>query len=655
MISFPLLRRLRVEGYQLYPGPNADGVMDLRLDEGPWLILGVNGLGKSTLLLLMRNLMAGAARVRPAGFGGERSDIQGLGDRFFAVRVGDDARNAAATLDVTFGGETLTVTRRLSNLTLASAEIRSPDGVVQLIEDEEAYRRALAGLMKLETFEDALRVIDHIVFFLEARRSLIWDEAAQFEIFRALLMPDQSAKLRALEGKIVSADSSARNLSAVIYKISQDRDKEAIRQRSEGETRARLAALHAAINELTLSEQALREELDGYEEERDNARLQLKRADGEVAAAAQDYERIKFDTLRSAFQGVRPTEQYLFLKLVSERVCFACGQPADNTAEQIQERLQKGLCPVCGAEQSSSAATALPEDWRERAAAAYSKLERARATLIENQRTYDDRARRAAETDRRLVEIRQKIEHHRFEVHRLGKLLPSGDAEKLDREQSRIMAFMEQMKAFQAQRTAAEAEISALLADLKRRTEQISDRFQSRFDEIAKPFFAEHVRLVYATRDVRIGQTGKSFPLPAFEVEMTSGATHGDYVRRKAEQVSLSQRDYLDLIFRMVLLNVLGDGGSLVVDGPETSVDAVFAERAGDLFASFASTPRSNAVLACNIIEGGFIPHTLRDYQGVEKRARIINLLDQAVPTAALRELNPLYMAKIADILGTAT
>lgn len=212
---------------------------------------------------------------------------------------------------------------------------------------------------------------------------------------------------------------------------------------------------------------------------------------------------------------------------------------------------------------------------------------------------------------------------------------------------------MDQMKDFQAQRAVAEDDIQALLSDLKRRAEEISGRLQARFDEIAKPFFAEKVRLIYAPRDVRIGQTGKPFQFPAFEVEMTSGATHGDYVRRKAEQVSLSQRDYLDIIFRMVLLDVLGEGGkSLVVDGPEGSVDAVFAERAGDLFADFASATQSNAILACNIVEGGFIPRTLQLYPGEEKPTRIINLLNQAVPTAALDALRPLYMEKISQILG---
>jgi hypothetical protein len=100
----------------------------------------------------------------------------------------------------------------------------------------------------------------------------------------------------------------------------------------------------------------------------------------------------------------------------------------------------------------------------------------------------------------------------------------------------------------------------------------------------------------------------------------------------------------------MAILDVLGGGsGTLAVDGPEGSVDAVFAERAGDLFAGFSRAPSKNVVLACNIVEGGFIPHTLRNHAD-DPKARVIDLLDQAIPTAALTDLRPQYEEKVEEI-----
>ena len=652
MITFPLLRRLTLSDYGLYPGPQQDGVIDLQMGPGPWLILGVNGLGKSTLLLLMRYLLAGSVRPRDAGFAGEREDVQPVYNRLFAARVGDDARNATGTLEVGFGDQALKVVRSLANLSLMSAELLGPGGQVTTLTDEVAYRATLARLMGLEQFADVLRTLDHVVFYLEARQPLIWEGQAQFEIFRALLTPATSAQLRKLEGEIISADSSARNLNAIVTRMIKTRERELGKLRSQDATRARLASLQAALQEARASEQVLRQELDVLEEERDAARLLLKRGEKSVDDAAQTYERLKFDTLRSAFTGVPPTEQYLYLKLLSDRICLACSQPAEEAALQAEDRLAKGLCVVCGSPHGVTS-TGLPDGWRETAEQAFAQLETARFALVETQKTYNDRAGRALQTSDRLDAVRRSADGHLIQIAKLAKDLPVGDVARLDQEQSRITAMAEQVKAFIAERSEAEAKIESLLAALKAEAERFSNQLQTRFNDIARPFFAERVQLVYAPRETRIGQAGKVFSFPAFEVEMTSAATAEQFIRRKAEQVSLSQREYLDLIFRMVLLDVFGGGGgSLVVDGPEGSVDAVFAERAGDLFAAFAAQQGANAILACNIVEGGFIPHALGGYPRAEARSRVVNLLDQAAPTAALRSLRPEYEAKVDTILG---
>jgi hypothetical protein len=186
-------------------------------------------------------------------------------------------------------------------------------------------------------------------------------------------------------------------------------------------------------------------------------------------------------------------------------------------------------------------------------------------------------------------------------------------------------------------------------------TEAIRERLEANFQTRADAFFAEKLRLVYAPRKDRIGQTGRPFDFPAFEVEMTSGATQSQFIRRHADQVSLSQREYLDMIFRISIIETLSNtGGSFVVDGPEGSLDAVFAERAGDLFAKLSERTSANTVvMACNVVEGQFIPNTLRDYHTPAAReARLVNLLDLAAPTTALTELRGKYRQAIDTILS---
>lgn len=53
MAYFPLLKNLCVRNYGLYPGPQRDGVFDVEFDEGLTLLLGANGLGKTTLMTMV--------------------------------------------------------------------------------------------------------------------------------------------------------------------------------------------------------------------------------------------------------------------------------------------------------------------------------------------------------------------------------------------------------------------------------------------------------------------------------------------------------------------------------------------------------------------------------------------------------------------------
>ncbi len=289
MVAFPLIENLIVEDYGLYPGKDRRGSLKLSLSSGPWIILGVNGLGKSTLLLLLKHLLSGPRKSVAAGFRGDRAETMSVNPRLFAMRVADEAVEAKGKLTCSFGKTRLTVTRRLSDLSLISAHIEQ-GGRSESVEEEGLYLQKLADAMGLPRYEDAIRVIDRIVFILEEEAPLIWDVAAQYEIFRALLRPAIAGELRSLEAQIVSADSSARNLNAVITRVERRRDNEVLKERGSGDTRAQLAAATAELEIAQAEERRAQQELEDADQGRVDARIELKRAEHAVDHASQEYE-----------------------------------------------------------------------------------------------------------------------------------------------------------------------------------------------------------------------------------------------------------------------------------------------------------------------------------------------------------------------------
>lgn len=654
MINFPVYKTIKVDGYALYPGGSGGEGIDIDLTSGPWVILGVNGLGKSTLLLILKHTLIGAVRARKPGFAGSTSDMFALHNRLFAVRVGDAAKSANSTLTIDLGSTTCAITRRLSDLKLVSARFCDPDEKKETT-DEDEYRALLAKAMGVGRFEDAVRMVDFITFFLEERELLIWSLEAQYELFRAVLSPE-AVKLRKLEAEIISADSSARNLNANISRIVQRRKNEEDKHQSLTETRARLASATAELETAQVHELEMKRELEQAEIHRSDTRISLKQAERETEEILQEYEEIKYRSLRHAFAGASLNEQYIFLKLISERYCIACGNDASEAAKLLEDRRNEDRCLVCGSKRDNvdplvSTTSAL----NEKAAQVYEKLENARLRKSQRGERHEEAKTHYRETERSLQSARKQVDDTRRSVRALHRKLPDSDQASLARTEDEISILRREVDAYVQERITAENEISSLLKDLSEAMEKRRVEFETSFNALARSFFSEDVRLVYAPRKTRFGQAGETFEFPAFEVEMTSAATDGDFIRRSQDQVSLSQQEYLDLIFRVSFLKVFGDGrGSFVVDGPEGSVDAVFAEKAGDFFASLVPKgDDSTIILACNVVEGEFIPRTLSHYPTLElRKQRLINLVELGAPTAALRTLKSVYARKIHSILS---
>jgi hypothetical protein len=183
-----------------------------------------------------------------------------------------------------------------------------------------------------------------------------------------------------------------------------------------------------------------------------------------------------------------------------------------------------------------------------------------------------------------------------------------------------------------------------------------SDAVKKAFEEYAEGFLLEICHLMWSVHKARLGETGELFDFPAFELDL-SGTDFPTPVRRTGpDQVSESQREFIDLAFRMALIATAGSAGAgtLVIDAPESSLDAVFVTRAADVLARFADPAGgSRLIVTSNLTEGGLIPSLLEKAAPAPERGfRILDLFAVAEPTAAIRQLRNEYARVRAALVG---
>lgn len=657
---FPVFESLKIRGYSLYTGKDGTDEFVWHFRRGPNALIGVNGLGKSTLVTMLFRLITGPFDLNRRALEGElgqpdTAPVVVPDRRMFARRVADQAVNATATLDFKLGDRQVSVSRKLSDLTLTAFSI---DRVAQPIgeDDRILYQDVIASLVGVGSFFDVLIILRFLIFVFEDRRSLVWDESAQRQIFRAILSaPEASRRSLEIQREIVEADSSARNIRVQLNKAKNALNQAVTQAQAKDSSLAQLFVAEKSIQGIQDRRASVVRNIEDLDSERIQERRARMRAEHERDRLLGEIDGAKLRLISHLFADLPPVARLIMNRGTETGLCACCGQQAPEMVARIEKALKAQHCPYC--EQN------LPADDQPE----YEILDKARIEKLEAD--YAQASTQAAAASARVSELEASIASERSVLgtierdfastsYRYDQLRRSVSIEPEDimRRRVSVDALEDLMNESLSRQRSAENDLSSLVEQLEQRVRNLQDNIANLFDRYAGTFMHEECHLTYIARDERIGQEGLRFRFPSFQVALSGGAVAGQTLRNNPEAVSLSQREFIDIAFRMALLDAAASkpGATLVVDTPEAGLDFLFAERAGLQFLEFA--PPSSAkstVLTSNLVSDHLLKAVLRDNAGpASRREHLLNLIDHAAPTAAVVADRPRYASFVEDIIN---
>ncbi|PYC72531.1 hypothetical protein C7C45_08835 [Micromonospora arborensis] len=648
MVGLPVIQRLDVDNYGLYPGPEG-GTPGLHVEfmPGLTLVLGANGLGKTTLVTLLFRMLTGPFDIPKVSDGEalgnkspESAEIPRPERRIFAARVVDKAAEALAGLTYTLGTRHIEVTRQVHSLELQSLIVNG----VEQESTEERYQDVVQEAAGLAFYGDWILILRHLVFYFEDRRALVWDPVAQSQLLRLLFLNiEESREWSDRERDIFKLDSSVRNLGYMLRKEEKRLATVEASRRPEPELRQQLALLQSVQEEDQERLATLNDQLMLLINDRQRVRVNSLRAEQVQESTMRKVERLQLETIAAAFPGATEAGRYIVGHLLAEDQCITCGTEVPELAESLRERVQHLLCPICGSDGLD-----VTEGRPTSAAEIAEATERARAASIESAALSGERGDAEAAYSVALAEVTSltaMIDRRAAEIRDiLSRLPPSehdihGQVSDLTRMRSRLEVEKHDL-------TSMRDNFQEFIADVRGRIEQRRDSIKEAFDRFAKGFLVEDCELKWLPKARRIGQSGEQIEMPSFEVDLTGAGFLSPARRSGPEQVSESQREFIDISFRMALMEVAGQaGGTLVIDAPESSLDAVFVTRAADVLTRFSTTHENNRlVVTSNLIDGDLIPKLLGK-SGITSSSdpRVVDLLSIAAPTRATRDLDSEY------------
>jgi energy-coupling factor transporter ATP-binding protein EcfA2 len=659
MTAFPIFKRLSTAGYGLYPGTKKEPDLEVEFQSGLTLVLGANGLGKTTLVNLLYRMCTGPYELpKPVLEGGgelrgkrlQASKLTGNRRMEFADRVHDGAVRATAALDFELGEAIVSTERSLRNLELIRLECNGVEQEPQ----EDSFQKLICERAEVNAFVDWILLLRHLTFYFEDRRSLVWDPSAQKQILHLLFLSRRvSSEVRESERDVRRLDSNMRNMQWTIssqetelatsedaLSVEGDTKKQFVKLKREQERdQAKLNELNETIVEMTLA--------------RERAQLEAVKAEGGHESAARNLERHQFTAIEHAFPSSSDTAKYLISQLISDNECLACGSKSPRAASTLKGRLSAHRCVLC----NSSVATKKPK------AASPRTIEKARKDLERAAAQLDGADARRHEAERELdgqmdaIEVlRSKVAERSVQIEAVASQLPPGDVD-VDEQRTELAAMRAQLETMKRDLSNRRQRLARLVQRTSQSIVDHADDVRAAFESYAQDFLLEDCQLIWSPQKEQVGETGARIPFPAFKLEI-GGSDFDSPVRRDGPgQVSESQREFIDLSFRMALMQVAGvrSRGSVVIDAPESSLDAVFVKRAAEVLVRFADEPENRVVITSNLIEGNLIPKLIK-LGGIKSESsdRVVDLLKVAAPTAATRLLGSDYAEVRKDLFKRA-
>jgi len=576
-IKFPVLKSLRVEEYQLFPGKDKNGITHDFLP-GMTVIAGINGLGKTTLLNVMLRCLTGTRepmKFDPYNPAGGVHKMRSKRVNYFSQRVLDEAKTATVDAEFYFGQDLIRIKRSLNNLNILGLWKNGAkvDG------DQGALRKSLVRFSGAGDEYDFFYVVRSFTFFLEDKVSLIWNPEGQFEIFRILFFgPKKARELAQLADEIKRIDSDYRNRRVQLNRERKRLEEETATSQdlSELEKELRNAQLATEDSKTQLEEhQGTLQQLLGRRVEitEKHEKLHL-----EIEEATRSYQSLIESYFTTAFPTLAETTQLVLNNLTSGTGCLVCDNPEPEYPDSFLARATKGLCPFCGDDTNKREKKPRGKLQKVKIDGVESRLRELQEsrlvlgeelTHLESQLAacYEDRSRLSSEYLK-----------NKNTAETIQSKLPPSDEER-DQQMAEIKRKQDEMDDLRADREAKTREYAGMLEVARKTMEQLKERLTERFSHYAGEFLAERCTLNWEPAKRSLGQEGEQLEFPQFTVEMTSALSQATGSPRKDEyQVSESQKEFIDLAFRMALFDSVREDGEramLVIETPEASLDTI--------------------------------------------------------------------------------
>jgi len=428
----------------------------------------------------------------------------------------------------------------------------------------------------IKSFEQFV-FLQHFVFTFDERRHLLfWDnKVAENAMYLAFgINSEEALRAEVLRREAEKADSLARNYN---WDATQLRRKlEDLEEAVAGseKDKSKDLDLKAKHQDLTLRLEDAEHKLETLEAKINDANVKIAEHSAQQVILKSEYEKEYSARLHSRFEVKR--HPVIAVSLTQEK-CEICGTHGDSAIKTIKAKVKDNNCPLCGTQIKASTGKQNIELLKELDGKLRICRQSLEEAILQQKRLTFDRAAafKRYETDRSTLAAFEKENIRKLQKLALKLDEKDGVYTRIQGYRDQIDELLEKKNEQYAKRDHKRRELLLLQKSLLKSYSEAEERFVPGFKELAHSFLGLDI-------DMRLESAAK--PGISILLQITGSA------RREMHQLSESQRFFIDIALRMALLEQMcapENGGCLLIDTPEGSLDIAYEKRAGDMFFKF--------------------------------------------------------------------
>lgn len=633
MIRLPQITQVRLFNYH----PLLKQDLKLDIAAGCFLILGGNGLGKTTILQSIIYCIAG-----PLDTPIEPERRQRWDSSYFRGRI--DSESAFVEVDFILGEQNISVRRGFNNSLIRAVKIGDEEWITDPIKRQENYEYCVLDAGNYRTFDDFRYIIHKLIYLPEIRPNLAWDKDAQTRIFMTLCSDIIDEKVfRDNRKRLKETDSRKRKLHwdleiarkslATIANYNENEDIEDIEEDEEEQefVAPQVPDVEELVEKLKNAAEIRRwhqKEISDLQKKLSAITLQSEKLNEKVSQLSESF-------ILENISAIENKEVTLALhKLISLGLCPACGTKAPRLQIQAKKFIVDS-CPLCGERHEIISSSDL--------SIVHSQLSEVlkKKNIIERDMLKCSEMLMQAEAEER--QLQAKYDQYRLTVPILTlsncDTLP-GKKEELQYEFERINNLHNEFVLRCIEMTSElEGEYNRFHQDAGNRIQRLSELYQT----YASSFLGKECSLEQVEADDRL--LDLSLFVPKFD----------DKERNRSSECSEAQRFFLDIAFRMSIIHLASEqtnsAVSFICETPENALDMSYIDNVASMFHSFSKDGRS-IILTANLQPGSVAKPILENVSPHEKEKHYVNMLEYGKLSEVQEKKLGQLMKVLKEIVG---